>query len=124
MELRQCAISPVGVQPSTVYDIYRSVSLIRFDSSGLPNAKVESARLRVYVPRNLTQMVPVPIHVHAVSAANAGWQKAPQRLKKPPPLVGIVGRTASRGRAGWDCPNLASITPRALSDQNRERAGR
>lgn len=65
----------VGVQPSTVYDIYRSVTLIRFDLAGLPSGRVESARLRLYVPRNQTQIKSVPLHVHAVSAANAGWRE-------------------------------------------------
>lgn len=63
----------VGTQPSTVYDIYRAVSLIRFDLSGSTYGQVTSAKLRLYVPRNQTQMVPVPISVHAIAAANAGW---------------------------------------------------
>lgn len=81
----------VGVQPSTVYDIYRTVSLIRFDLSGLQYAKVESARLRLYVPRNQTQMVPVPIHVHAVSAANAGWKEGASEAEEEPEA------------ASWNC---------------------
>jgi len=74
----------VGVQPSTVYDVYRAVSLIRFDFSGLQYAKVETARLRIYIPRNQTQMAPVPIHVHAVSAANAGWKKGASEAEETP----------------------------------------
>src|SRR3954465_4539088 len=65
----------VGAQPSTVYDIYRTVSLIRFDLGALPYAQVASAKLRLYVPRNLTQQSAVAVHVHAVSAANANWRE-------------------------------------------------
>jgi DNA-binding transcriptional MerR regulator len=65
----------VGVQPSTVYDIYRSVSLVRFDLAGLSRAQVQSAKLRLYVPRNQTQIKPVPLHIHVVNIANARWQE-------------------------------------------------
>jgi Carbohydrate binding module (family 35) len=117
----------VGVQPSTVYDIYRSVSLIRFDLSRFSNATVESARLRLYVPRNQTQMVPVPIHVHAVSAANAGWKEGSSEAEEAPeaaswnylalnqPWVG--GQGLSKPGLDFDAEPLATKTADGLEGE-------
>jgi Carbohydrate binding module (family 35) len=74
----------IGVQPSTVYDIYRSVTLIRFDVSGLPYTNVDSAKLRLYIPRDLIQQVPVPIRVYAVSPANGNWKAGASEAKAQP----------------------------------------
>ncbi|HTB82268.1 MAG TPA: DNRLRE domain-containing protein [Candidatus Sulfotelmatobacter sp.] len=90
----------VGVQPSTVYDIYHAVSLIRFDLSGFQYANVESAWLRLYVPRNQTQMVPVPIHVHAVSTANAGWKEGASEAVEEPEAASWNSRDQGQPWAG------------------------
>lgn len=74
----------VGFQPSTVYDTYHTVSLIRFDLAGLKYLKVDSAKLRLYFPRNLIQQTPVPVHIYAVSQANGGWMAGSSEAEEQP----------------------------------------
>lgn len=65
----------VGAQPSTVYDTYRSVGLLRFDLSNVRCDSLTSAALRLYFPRNQIQQEPAGVSVYAVSDANAGWRE-------------------------------------------------
>ena len=74
----------VGFQPSTVYDTYHTVSLIRFDMAGLQHLKVHSARLRLYFPRNLIQQEPVAVHVYAVNPADGNWREGASEAEGQP----------------------------------------
>lgn len=90
----------VGFQPSTVYDTYHTVSLIRFDLAGLQHFKVSSATLRLYFPRNLIQQSPVPVHVYAVSGPNAGWLGGASEAVEQPDGASWDGRAKDRPWAG------------------------
>ncbi len=95
----------IGVQPSTVYDLYRTVSLIRFDLAGSKSMQVNSAKLRLYIPRNQTQMVPVPIHVYSVTAANAAWREGSSEAEEE--AEASSWNSSGKGRAWAGGPGLS-----------------
>jgi len=62
----------VGFMPG-LYEEHHSVSLIRFNLSGLGCGKVLSAKLRLYKPKCSVQTRPVDVHVYEVAFVNCGW---------------------------------------------------
>jgi hypothetical protein len=90
----------IGYQPSTVYDVYHTVSLLRFDLSQCPYERIVSAKLRLYVPRNLTQLKPLAIHAHAVSAANARWAEGSSEAEKEAAAATWNSRSTGKPWAG------------------------
>ena len=79
----------VGSVPG-LYEEHRSVSLIRFDLSGLACETIEGATLRLYKPNSFVQRSPVEGQVYEVSAANANWKEG--RMEAAPDSNG----------ASWD----------------------
>ena len=61
-----------GYMPG-LYELHHAASLIRFDLSGVECGQAQSAKLRLYKPKCFTQIRPIRVSVHEVSAPNAGW---------------------------------------------------
>ena len=62
----------VGFMPG-LYEEHHCVSLVRFDLSGLPCKKVDSAKLRLYKPKCSVQMASVDVHIYQVTEKNSDW---------------------------------------------------
>lgn len=61
---------------TAVWNQYHAVSLLRFDLRGVPCQTVLSATLRLYKPRNVTQITPsVPVAVYVVKGVNKEWKE-------------------------------------------------
>jgi len=93
-----------------LYEFHSSVSLIRFDLSGLECDKIEKAVLRLYKPNSFGQRYPVEVQVFEVAEGNAGWHE------------GSMEAAADPQGASWDfiCPNTSWAGGPGLSIENKD----
>ena len=61
---------------TAVWNQYRAVALLRFDLRGIPCQTVSSAIVRLYKPRNVTQLTSsIPVSVYRIHNANKDWKE-------------------------------------------------
>lgn len=88
-----------------LYEVHSSVSLIRFDLSGLECGKVKTAVLRLYKPNSFVQRCPVDVRVFEVAPANARWKEGCLEAAEDPQGVSWDALGGERSWAGG--PGLA-----------------
>ena len=85
-----------------MWNMWQGHVLIRFDLRGLECAEAEGARLRIYKPKNVTQVsAEVSVSAYAVNTANAAWAEG-DRESLPQDDAASWGRMGIRPWAGGD----------------------
>lgn len=92
-----------------LYDTHPGASLMRFNLSGLEADQVQSAKIRIYKPRSMSQQGPVDLSLHEVSKANGDWMEGGSASQKEPGAVSWRGMTADRPWAGAEGCSQAGI---------------
>lgn len=103
----------VGFMPG-LYEEHHCASLVRFDLSGLPCERVQSAMLRLYKPKCFAQITPVPVYVHEVAPANAGWTEGTALCQEDDAACswGLAKRGQTwAGDEGCSRPGVDFLTP-------------